>query len=283
MFGVLGSNFGGSFKKPFVDSHNSAAGDAAKQLQMTKLDQAATQHALYSMRQAALAIVLLLVDAVIEEELGEQLPSEFLDAQMNETIGDMDDEPTAAEWLKNMLAAHIADALESLGASEDLIADAFGAEVDVADSALETIAETVMANLPADGDEINAWAKEFIYGDADDLEDSHNAVGKKPLTAGKTTTKKDAKGNTLRYKAVKVIRDGKPTVVNKRISGKPFLSPAKRAALVKAGNKAHTGTAIRKAQKSLGIGAKMGLYKNAQGLMKMHGGKLSAISRSKSF
>lgn len=263
MFGALGSNFGGGFKKPFVDTHNSAAGDVAKQMQMTKLDQAATQHALYSMRQAALVIVLMLVDAITEDELGEQLPSEFLDSQMNEAVGDMDDEPTAAEWLKNMLAAHIADALESLGASEDLIADAFGTEVDVADSALETIAETVMANLPADGDEINAWAKEFIYGDADDMEDSHNAVGKKPLTAGKTTVKKDAKGNTLRYKAVKVIRDGKPTVVNKRISGKPYRSPAQVAATKKAQNTPRTAGAIKEAQKSLAKGQKMGLYKSS--------------------
>lgn len=281
MSGFGFGTFGGGFKKPFVDSHNSAAGDVAKQMQMTKLDQAATQHALYSMRQAALVIVLMLVDAITEDELGEQLPSEFLDSQMNETVGDMDDEPTAAEWLKNMLAAHIADALESLGASEDLIADAFGTEVDVADSALETIAETVMANLPADGDEINAWAKEFIYGDADDMEDSHNAVGKKPLTAGKTTVKKDAKGNTLRYKAVKVIRDGKPTVVNKRISGKPFRTQAQKTADQQNAKRLHTGTAIRKAQRSLMVGEKMGLYKNAGGLMKMHSAKLDNINRSK--
>lgn len=156
----------------------------------------------------------MLVDAITEDELGEQLPSEFLDSQMNEAVGDMDDEPTAADWLKNMLAAHIADVLESLGASEDLITDAFGTEVDVADSALETIAETVMANLPADGDEINAWAKEFIYGDAD--VDSHNSTGGK-LTVGQKTTKKDAKGNTIVYEAVKAMKNGQPIIKNKRV------------------------------------------------------------------
>lgn len=260
MFGALGSNFGGGFKKPFVDTHNSAAGDAAKLLQMTKLDQAATQHALYSMRQAALAIVLLLVDAITEEELGEQLPSEFLDAQMNETIGDMDDEPAAAEWLKNMLAAHIADALESLGASEDLITDAFGAEVDVADSALETIAETVMANLPADGDEIGQWGKAFIYGDGS--EDSHNSANSK-LTVGQKTTKKDAKGQTIVYEAVKAMKNGQPIIKNKRVSGKPYQTPAQVAALNKARTKAHTESAIKQAQRSLAKGHKMGLYKSS--------------------
>jgi hypothetical protein len=115
--------------------------------------------------------------------------------------------------------------------------------------------------LPADGDDIAEWAKAFVFGDADDMEDNHNAV-KKP-TPGQKSTRKDAKGRTLYYEAVKVVRHGKPTVINKRMGGDPYVSPAQKAALNQGRQHAHKPSSLAKTQRSLSIGRRMGLYKSS--------------------
>ena len=97
-------------------------------------------------------------------------------------------------------------------------------------------------------------------------EPQFDATGKKKLRTGKKTVKK-VNGKTLVYKAVKAIRNGKRVVINKRISGKPFLKAGQKAALKKARRKASTGTAIRKQMRSLGKGIRANIYKgNTKGL-----------------
>lgn len=247
--------------------------EAAEQITYDPISERAEITATSNMRLAALSVVLQLALLVTEgqdaEPEDEMLPSELLDALMLETLSD-DDDDDIDPLVKAALSAHVADAFASLGVIDDM----FGMDADVADTAIEGACQTVVENLPDDGDPLDEFAQIFAFGydlsdePYEELYDGAMYDGamfdgqkKKKLRTGQKTTK-EINGHKVTYKAVKVIRNGKVDVVNKRIGGHVVLSGKQKASLRKARKKAATPTAIRKQMKSLAKGIKRNLYKH---------------------
>lgn len=255
--------------------------EAADKLNADPISERMALVATSQMRIQALSVVFLLAAMLNDTEYDSEalLPSELLDSLMLDAFADDDDEEydggDVDDKVKTVFSAHVADALSTLGVEDSVIEDLFNSEVEVADAAVTLAAETVLENMPDDGEDFEEFTAAFAYGDEDDDEgetfDSMNddtqymfdAAAKRRV--GKKTVKK-VNGKTLIYKAVKAIRNGKRVVINKRISGKPFLKAGQKAALKKARRKASTGTAIRKQMRSFGKGMRAGIYKNNQGL-----------------
>lgn len=247
-----------------------AATQAAESIEFDPIDERVASHSTTQMRLAALQVVFMLAGIMseVEDEDQDMLPSELLDSLILEAFVEdpEDDDEEIDPTVKAIVSAHIADALSSLGVDDDLINDVFDGDVDVADSAIETMAEIVLENMPAD-DELDGFISLFAYGD----EATYDALLKaeqagepefdaaKPLTVGKTTKRKVGNKNVV-YKAVKAVRDGKVKVVNKRIAGKVRLSAAQKAALKKARRKSATGTAVKKRMMSFAKGLARNLY-----------------------
>lgn len=287
-------------ESPEVALLDSTAGDAVKEIGASAIDKRAALAATQDMRKVALTIVLQLADDVTENALdADELPSERLDALMSGALG-LDDGETD-DVLGQLLSAHIADALSSLQVPDDMIADIFSEDVDTADSAIDAMAETVIANLPSEGDALNGFVKSFVYGfsepdmsDAEDMVDggadeseeydSLNKRPKKKLGVGQKTTKK-VNGHTLQYKAVKAVRHGKLVTVNKRIGGTIVLTAGQKAAMHKLHAKPRTGAMMKQAMRSLMKGHKANIYKGkgVGGLLKAHQSGIDRIDRAKSF
>lgn len=210
-------------------------------------------------RELALHIVSDLVDAVIDNTLDEgELPTDRLDFLILEAIdGTDDDEGT----LENALVASIDDVFASFGVDDSVINEIFSDNVEAADAAIEAAASTVIAYMPDDGDPLDEFVREFIYGEPDEEEGFDSAGGKKKLSRGQMSTK-TVGGRKVRYKAIAAMRNGVKTIVNKRLPGQRIrLSSDQKAGLKKAGLKARSANALRKRMKSLQKGKKLGLYK----------------------
>ena len=264
--------------RPRADREVEAALDslnAEQAAQVDPIDNRAAMALMWSIREQALYVVKVTVDAIGEGKLDGLPPSEFLDSASLYAMGvDTEEGEQADPVLNSLFSAHVADAFSSLGVPDDMVADIFGDDVALADTSLESAVDIVIENLPPEGEPMDRFVNDFVYGNHDengddDLDSELDALTgkpKKPVSAGQKTTKK-VNGKTLVYKATKAIRNGQMVVVNKRISGTVKLSAKQRAALHKAQMKAHTGTAIKRQMRSLGKGIAKGLYK-AHGLMK---------------
>ncbi len=249
--------------------------DAADKLGADPISERMAIVATSQMRIQALSVSFMLAATLSEADYDDEdiLPSEVLDALMLEAFVDDDDEDVDGidEDVKTVFSAHVADALSTLGVEDSVIDDLFDDDVEVADAAALAAGETVLENMPDDGEDFDIFVAAFAYSDENvdaaedesfdslDGEAQFDAAGKK-LRAGKKTVKK-VNGKTLVYKAVKAIRNGKKVTINKRISGKPLLKAGQKAALKKARRKAGTGSAIRKQIRSFGKGMRMNLYK----------------------
>ena len=264
---------------------DSAAGDAAQKIGLDPIDSRAALAVMQGFRQSALAIALQISDDISSNSLDDgELASERLDSYMLDVLGvDEGEEPDANSL--SLLSASVADAFETLGCSEDLVADIFNEDPATADSAIESAADTVIGSMPDDGDAMDSLVKGFIYGfsspDMSDIEDDEagfDAMGKpgKKLAAGKRTTKK-VNGRTIVYQAKKVVRNGKVTVVNKRISGKLILSAAQRAGMKKLHAKPKSASSFKKAHRSIVKGVVAHIYdpKHAASAMRMHQGGMN--------
>lgn len=291
MYGLKGK-FGNGGE---VARYDSAAGDAVKEIGAAPIDKRAALAATQEMRKTALTIVLQLADDVAENALdADELPSMRLDALMSGALG-LDD-GDSDDVLVQLLSAHVADALASLKVPDTVIADMFGDDVDAADSAIDAMSETVIANLPSEGAELDDFVKDFTYGfsepdmsDADSDEeveeyDSISGKPKKKLGVGQKTIKK-VNGHTLQYKAVKAVRNGKIVTVNKRIGGTVVLTAGQKAAMHKLHAKPRTGAMMKQALRSLmkGHSAKIYKGKGVGGLMKGHQSGIDRIGRAKSY
>lgn len=250
--------------------------DAADKLNADPISERMAVVATSQMRIQALSVSFMLAAMLNDTEYdGEALlPSELLDSLMLDAFSDDDDDDYDSgdvdDKVKATFSAHVSDALSTLGVEDSVIEDLFDSEVEVADAAVTLAAETVLENMPDDGDDFEEFVSAFAYGDEDaddgdsfdsmndDTEYMFDAAAKRRV--GKKTVKK-VNGKTLVYKAVKAIRNGKRVVINKRISGKPFLKAGQKSALKKARRKASTGTAIRKQMRSLGKGIRANIYK----------------------
>lgn len=255
---------------------------AADKMELDPISERMAITATSQMRLAALNVAFMLSAVLTDGEYDDEelLPNEVLDGLMIEAFTDDDDDDSDMdeidENVRITFSAHVSDALSTLGVEDAVIADLFDDEIDVADAACLAAAETVLENMPDDGEAFDEFVEGFAYsddgGDEDDEESFDGMEGwdgkeeyqfdaaKKKLRAGKKTVKK-VRGKTLVYKAVKAIRNGKKVTINKRISGKVKLSAGQRAGLKKARRKAGTSAAIRKQMRSFGKGMRANIYK----------------------
>ncbi len=228
-----------------------------------------------NLRMAALWVVMSTAKIVSETDADDEealLPSEVLDGLTLEAIDTEDDETDVDGVLKATLTAHIADAFSTLGVEDGVIEDLFSVDYDVADSAIESAVETVLDNLPEEGEPLDQLFDEFAYGDDAADEDETDEVMMDKLAVGKTTTKKVG-GRSVKYKAVRAVRNGKVVIKNKRIGGRVVLSAKQKAALRKARAKARTGSANTRRLRSVEKGIRKGIYGKSlqknKGLLKM--------------
>lgn len=208
-------------------------------------------------RQNALLIISSLVETITESKLdADELPTDCFDDLILEVLEGSDESDST---LEDGLAAALHDAFSTFGVDDSIIEEIFSDNVEAADAAIEAAAETVLANLPDDGDPMDEFVREFIYGEPDEA--GFDAATGKKLSRGQMSTK-SFNGKNIRYKAVAAIRNGIKTVVNKRLPGqKVRLSAGQRAATKKARMKAVTANALNKRMRSLSKGRKAGLYK----------------------
>lgn len=249
-----------------IPQFDSAAGDAAQKLGIS-IDERAALAAMQDVRKAGMAIALQIADDITNDALGDDLPSERMDSYMVSALGVSDGEKPD-ELMLQLLSANIADAMSTLGCSDDLIADCFNEDTSTADSALENAAETIISNLPEDGDPLDELANSFIYGfsdpdlaDVTDEEAGFDSMNRgKKLSVGQKTAK-NVNGHAVVYKAVKAVVDGKIKVKNTRIAGTFRQTAAQKAATKKARLKSMTGNAINKRKRSRAKGQKANIYK----------------------
>lgn len=255
--------------------------EAVEQVQFDPISERQALVETANMRMAAVSIVLTLAMIVSEEQDADEeelLPSDVLDGLIMEAF-ESDDDDDVDDTLRLILSAHVADCFNSLGVGKDLIDDAFGLDVDLADEAIEKVCQVVLDNLPDDGEPLDDFVNQFVYGDddgdgdgdgdGDDDDEGYDSIFsglknivKSSLSKGKTTLQKIG-GKTMRYKAEQVIKNGKKVLKNVRIGGgKAKLSSAQKQALKKARRKAQTGSAIKKRVRSFMKGARMGLHNN---------------------
>lgn len=252
-----------------VNHFDSAAGDAAQAVM--ELDDQAFNSELLTLRRESLFAAFQLSDDILSDDLDDdELPSDRLDAYVRGKDDDEDDEENSQleQQIMQIKAANMADALASLGVSDDLITQAFDTDVDEADEAIEKIAEVVETNTPT-GDEMVEFIQAFLFGDTEINMNAGEVEVYDSAALGKNKVRKTKSGQTLVYKGVKAVRNGKITVVNKRVgntSMKVKLSPKQKAALRKALSKAVTPNALKRRVKSLRIGMKNGIYKANKGL-----------------
>ncbi len=199
-----------------------------------------------NLRKAVLASVLLLGETIVEQQLeDDELPSDRLDALIAGIADGGDDEELEIdEATLDIVIANFQDALSTLGVDDSVIAVMFGGDAE-ADEAIEAAAEIIESNKPTSDDDLDELFDLFVYGEAEDDELMLDGV-----SLGKTTTKSGKFGKVV-YKAVKAIRNGKVSIVNKRVSGKVKLSAKQRAALAKARRKAGSSGAIKKRMRSM--------------------------------
>lgn len=256
--------------------------DAAAQIKFDPISERMAATVTANTRMAAMSVALqtaLILDEGQDED-NELLPNELLDSLTLEVFDeDGEDEDSDIDAnVKAILSANIADAFSSLGVDDGVIEDMFSTDLDVADTAIESACATVIENLPADGEPLDEFIEQFVYGyDADsdaENEEGYDGVmfdkAKSKIRVGSTTIRKVGAdengqgGREIIYKGVKAVRNGKIVTVNKRIKGKIVLTDKQKAALRKARQKANTPAALRKQMKSLAKGIKRGIYKITQ-------------------
>lgn len=243
--------------------------EAVEQVQFDPISERQALVETANMRMAAVSIVLTLAMIVSEEQDADEeelLPSEVLDGLMIEAFESDDDDGDVDDTVKLVLSAHIADCFNSLGVDGATLDDVFSLDGDLADEAIENACQIILENLPADGEPLDEFIRQFVYGDDDSDSSVYDGMmldgaKKQKLRKGQKTVKK-VNGHTIQYKAVKAVRDGKVVTVNKRISGNIILSSKQKSALRKARAKANTSSAIRKQMKSLGKGVSKNIYQN---------------------
>lgn len=258
--------------------------DAAEKIESGIIDHRMAISSIGDMRMAAMKIIFLVTAIVTDAEYDAEdlLPSEVLDYSTIEQFSDGADEDEELDGIddtvKTLISAHIVDALSTMGVDDKVISDVYDEDAKIADAAIMLAADTVLENMPDDGADLEKFVLSFAYTDdrmldaVEDDEESEqsfdslaieyqfDAATKKKLRAGKKTVKK-VNGRTITYKAVKAVRNGKVTVVNKRIMGNFIPTSKQRSALKKARKKAGMASSIRKQMRSMKIGVKRNIYK----------------------
>jgi len=203
-------------------------------------------------RELAMGIIASLVEQVGEGLDEDTLPTDVLDALMlNATDGLDDPETDDTAW--ELLLGSLQDALNTFGVDDSALNEMFNDDVEIADAAIESVCDTVLANMPDDGEPLDDFIRDFIYATDDEASFDSLAVGKMMV--------RKVGGKNIQYKAKAVIRRGKKVVVHKRLPNqKVRLTAKQKGALKKARMKAHTANAIKMRVKSFKKGRKLGYY-----------------------
>lgn len=253
---------------------------AADKMELDPISERMAIAATSQMRLNALNVAFMLSAILTDGEYDDEelLPSEVLDNLMIEAFTDDDDDDSDMdnidENVRITFSAHVSDALSTLGVEDAVIDDLFDDDIEVADAACLAAAETVLENMPDDGEAFDDFVAGFAYSDdgGDEYEESFDGMSDKyqfdaakPKVAGKHSVK-TVNGKKYVYKAVKAIRKvngkRKVTVINKRLGDQAFkLSAKQKGALKKARKKSKTASAIKRQVKSLKMGIKASIYK----------------------
>lgn len=157
--------------------------------------------------------------------------------------------------------ASLSDAFLTFGVDATDIEEIFSEDTEVADAALEAAANTVLANMPDEGPELEELVREFIFGEADETEEGFDSMAKKIKARNGAFSQRKVNGRKVHYRGVLAIRQGVKTVVNKRLPGqKVRLTSAQKAGMKKARLHAFTANAIRKRLRSFNKGKRLGIY-----------------------
>ncbi|WOE40056.1 hypothetical protein [Acinetobacter chinensis] len=261
---MLGKRIGGSGLNMGTSAvelrgFDSAAEQIAVSAKNIGAEQREQQSLIEHVRETAITIVSDLVNAVTDKTLEDgELASDRLDSLIIEAIDEADDDEGT---LENAIVESVSDAFLTFGVDDSVINTIFDENVEAADAAIEAAAETVLANMPDDGEPMDALVREFIFGEADEHEDGFDSTVAKNKARSGAFTQRKVNGRKIAYRGVLAIRKGKKTVVNKRLPGQKIkLSAAQKAGQKKMRLRAYTPNAIKKRVRSFNKGRKMGLY-----------------------
>lgn len=226
----------------------------ALEAEQAALDARASLFATQAMRMDALAVVTQFAQDMIDNDLDGDSPAQRIDLLMIKAADpDEDDaDPDGDDARLQVLSAHVADALMTLGVSASVVEVAFGEDVSAANRALRQVADTLRQNLPpVNGQQMAALASRFVFGFREaDMRDADEMSAFDAMSPGRTTSR-TVGGRNLMYKAVVAIRNGVRAVVNRRVSGTVHLSAAQKTALARASAKSHSSAALQKRKKSV--------------------------------
>lgn len=251
--------FGPTTNKPLaLRAFDSAAENISIVVSKVSSTDREQQSVIEQIRQIALDILADTVDTISEGNLEEgELAVDYLDALIVDALDSADDEGT----YENALMASLSDAFLTFGVDATDIEEIFSEDTEVADAALEAAANTVLANTPDEGPELEELVREFIFGEADETEEGFDSMAKKIKARNGAFSQRKVNGRKVHYRGVLAIRQGVKTVVNKRLPGqKVRLTSAQKAGMKKARLHAFTANAIRKRLRSFNKGKRLGIY-----------------------
>ncbi|MDH2493632.1 MULTISPECIES: hypothetical protein [Acinetobacter] len=252
--------FGPTTKKPLaLRAFDSAAENISTVVSKVSSTDREQQSVIEQIRQIALDILSDTVDTISEGNLGEgELAVDYLDALIVDALDSADNDESSFE---DALMASLSDAFLTFGVDTTDIEEIFSDDTDVADAALEAAANTVLANMPDDGPDLEELVREFIYGEADETEEGFDSMAKKIKARNGAFSQRKVNGRKVHYRGVLAIRQGIKTVVNKRLPGqKVRLTSAQKAGMKKARLHAFSANAIRKRLRSFNKGKRLGIY-----------------------
>lgn len=252
--------FGPTTKRPLeLRKFDSAAEQIATVATQVSSSDREQQSVIEQVRQTALNILSDTVDTISEGKLAEdELGVDYLDALIVDALDGADDEEGTYE---NALMASLSDAFLTFGVDTTDIEEIFAENVEAADAALEAAANTVLANMPDEGPELEDLVREFIFGEADESEEVFDSIAKKIKARNGAFSQRKVNGRKVHYRGVLAIRQGQKTVVNKRLPGqKVRLTTAQKAGMKKARLHAFSANAIRKRLRSFNKGKRLGIY-----------------------
>lgn len=252
--------FGPTTKRPLsLRAFDSAAENISAVVSKVSSTDREQQSVIEQVRQIALDILSDTVDTISEGNLGEgELAVDYLDALIVDALDGADNDESSFE---DALMASLSDAFLTFGVDTSDIEEIFSEDTEVADAALEAAANTVLANMPDDGPDLEELVREFIFGEADETEEGFDSMAKKIKARNGAFSQRKVNGRKVHYRGVLAIRQGIKTVVNKRLQGqKVRLTSAQKAGMKKARLHAFSANAIRKRLRSFNKGKRLGIY-----------------------
>ncbi|MBE2165381.1 hypothetical protein IIQ43_12690 [Acinetobacter oleivorans] len=252
--------FGPTTKRPLaLRAFDSAAENISAVVSKVSSTDREQQSVIEQVRQIALDILSDTVDTISEGNLGEgELAVDYLDALIVDALDGADNDESSFE---DALMASLSDAFLTFGVDTSDIEEIFSEDTEVADAALEAAANTVLANMPDDGPDLEELLREFIFGEADETEEGFDSMAKKIKARNGAFSQRKVNGRKVHYRGVLAIRQGIKTVVNKRLPGqKVRLTSAQKAGMKKARLHAFSANAIRKRLRSFNKGKRLGIY-----------------------